>query len=197
MTALRFQAELDNYRKRVAGRWTKSGYAQVPLIGDLLPVLDNVGRAIEAAEKLPTPPACWKDSAWWPGTESVSNATIARRSRLRQPSTRIGMKPFCSGRPARCRPIRCCTTQTGYRSTTAWCGSRSSFNDSARGGVREAGGSEGDRQRAEDRGVELLFAYERRKRDAHLRLVCDACDHRFELFHRSRPSREEVFRVRP
>jgi len=50
--ALRFQAELDNYRKRVSRQMDEERrYAQVPLIGDLLPVLDNVGRAIEAAEK--------------------------------------------------------------------------------------------------------------------------------------------------
>ncbi len=50
--ALRFQAELDNYRKRVGRQMDEERrYAQVPLIGDLLPVLDNVGRAIEAAEK--------------------------------------------------------------------------------------------------------------------------------------------------
>lgn len=50
--ALRFQAELDNYRKRVSRQMDEERrYAQVPLIGDLLPVLDNVARAIEAAEK--------------------------------------------------------------------------------------------------------------------------------------------------
>jgi len=50
--ALRFQAELDNYRKRVSRQMDEERrYAQVPLLGDLLPVLDNVGRAIEAAEK--------------------------------------------------------------------------------------------------------------------------------------------------
>ena len=50
--ALRFQAELDNYRKRVSRQMDEERrYAQEPLIGDLLPVLDNVGRAIEAAEK--------------------------------------------------------------------------------------------------------------------------------------------------
>jgi len=49
---LRSQAELDNFRKRAARQAAdERRYAQVPLIGDLLPVIDNVGRAIEAAEK--------------------------------------------------------------------------------------------------------------------------------------------------
>ncbi len=50
--ALRMQAELENYRKRVARQMDdERRYANLPLIRDLLPVLDNVGRAIEAAEK--------------------------------------------------------------------------------------------------------------------------------------------------
>lgn len=50
--ALRAQAELENYRKRVARQMEEERrYANVPLIRDLLPVWDNIGRAIEAAEK--------------------------------------------------------------------------------------------------------------------------------------------------
>lgn len=50
--ALRFQAELDNYRKRVNRQMEEDRrFAAVPLIRDLLPVLDDIGRAIEAAEK--------------------------------------------------------------------------------------------------------------------------------------------------
>lgn len=52
--ALRSQAELDNYRKRMRKEMEdERRYAQLPLLGDLLPVLDNVQRAIQAAEKLP------------------------------------------------------------------------------------------------------------------------------------------------
>jgi molecular chaperone GrpE len=49
---LRVHAELDNYRKRAA-RELGDGlrYANISLLRDLLPVLDNVDRAIEAAEK--------------------------------------------------------------------------------------------------------------------------------------------------
>ena len=51
-SALRRQAELENYRKRVARQMEEERrYANVPLIRDLLPVWDNMGRAIEAAEK--------------------------------------------------------------------------------------------------------------------------------------------------
>lgn len=49
---LRVQAELENYRKRVARQMEEERrYAHMPLIRDLLPVWDNMGRAIEAAEK--------------------------------------------------------------------------------------------------------------------------------------------------
>lgn len=50
--ALRFQAELDNYRKRVNRQMDEERrYACLPVLRDLLPVLDNIGRAIEAGAK--------------------------------------------------------------------------------------------------------------------------------------------------
>jgi molecular chaperone GrpE len=50
--ALRMQAELENYRKRAARELQEERrYAGLPLIRDLLPVLDNMNRAVEAAEK--------------------------------------------------------------------------------------------------------------------------------------------------
>ena len=49
---LRAQAELDNYRKRVQREMEdERRYATLPLLRDLLPVLDNIHRAIAAAEK--------------------------------------------------------------------------------------------------------------------------------------------------
>jgi molecular chaperone GrpE len=52
--ALRAQAELENYRRRIARQMDEERrYAGVPLLRDLLPVLDNVRRAIEAAQKSP------------------------------------------------------------------------------------------------------------------------------------------------
>jgi molecular chaperone GrpE len=49
---LRAQAELDNVRKRLRREMEEERrYAQVPLMADLLPVVDNLGRAIEAATK--------------------------------------------------------------------------------------------------------------------------------------------------
>ncbi len=51
---LRAQAELDNYRKRARKELEEERrYANLPLLSDLLPVLDNVGRAIQASEKTP------------------------------------------------------------------------------------------------------------------------------------------------
>lgn len=52
--ALRAQAELDNYRKRARRELEdERRYAALPLLRDLLPVLDNMQRAIEAGEKSP------------------------------------------------------------------------------------------------------------------------------------------------
>jgi molecular chaperone GrpE len=49
---LRCHAELDNYRKRAARELDdKLRYANMSLLRDLLPVLDNVDRAIQAAEQ--------------------------------------------------------------------------------------------------------------------------------------------------
>jgi len=52
--ALRTQAELDNYRKRARRELDdERKYANLPLLRDLLPVLDNIQRAIAAAQKSP------------------------------------------------------------------------------------------------------------------------------------------------
>lgn len=49
---LRAQAELDNYRKRVRREMDEhQRYAEIELLRDLLPVVDDIDRAIEAAEK--------------------------------------------------------------------------------------------------------------------------------------------------
>ena len=49
---LRAQAELENYRKRARREYDEAQrYREIDLLRDLLPVLDNVYRAIDAAEK--------------------------------------------------------------------------------------------------------------------------------------------------
>lgn len=49
---LRAQAELDNFRKRARRELEdERRYAAMPLLRDLLPVLDDIYRAIDAAEK--------------------------------------------------------------------------------------------------------------------------------------------------
>ncbi len=49
---LRKQAELENYRKRATREMHQQHrYAHLPLMRDLLPVLDNMDRALEAAEQ--------------------------------------------------------------------------------------------------------------------------------------------------
>ncbi|MDZ4818657.1 MAG: nucleotide exchange factor GrpE [Planctomycetota bacterium] len=49
---LRSQAELENFRKRIRREMDdERRFAELPLLTDLLPVLDNIDRAISAAEK--------------------------------------------------------------------------------------------------------------------------------------------------
>jgi molecular chaperone GrpE len=49
---LRAQAELENFRKRSRREYEDAQrYREIDLLRDLLPILDNVQRAIEAAEK--------------------------------------------------------------------------------------------------------------------------------------------------
>jgi molecular chaperone GrpE len=49
---LRLQAEMQNLRNRTSREVAdERKYAALPVLRDLLPVLDNIGRAIEAAEK--------------------------------------------------------------------------------------------------------------------------------------------------
>ena len=49
---LRTQAELENYRKRARRELEdERRYAEIHLIRDLLPIVDNVSRAIDAAEQ--------------------------------------------------------------------------------------------------------------------------------------------------
>lgn len=49
---LRAQAELENFRKRSRREIEENRrYAAIPLIRDLLPVIDNLDRALDAAEK--------------------------------------------------------------------------------------------------------------------------------------------------
>lgn len=50
--ALRFQAEMDNFRKRMAREMeAERRYAAAPLLGDLLGVLDNIRRALAAGQQ--------------------------------------------------------------------------------------------------------------------------------------------------
>ena len=51
LQALRAQAELDNYRKRVRRETDEvRKYAALPVLRDILPVLDNFDRAVQACE---------------------------------------------------------------------------------------------------------------------------------------------------
>ena len=50
--ALRCRAEMENFKKRISRQTEEERrYAYMPIMSDLLPVLDNMDRAIAAAEK--------------------------------------------------------------------------------------------------------------------------------------------------
>jgi molecular chaperone GrpE len=73
---LRAQAEFDNYRKRVRREMEdERRYASLGLLGDLLPVLDNIHRAIAAAEKSAA------DSVLLNGVKMVAQGLVAALAR--------------------------------------------------------------------------------------------------------------------
>ena len=107
---LRVHAELDNYRKRAARELDERlRYANLGLLRDLLPVIDNVERAIEAAEKNADAAALLE------GFKMVQPATRRRAARHHcrrsRPCTRRSIRtcttPSCSSRRKSIRPTPC------------------------------------------------------------------------------------------
>ena len=86
---LRAQAELDNYRKRALREIDEERrYANLPMIRDLLPVVDNIQRAIAAAEKTP-------DSAGLlEGIKMVANSLVGALARHHCTKIDALHKPF-------------------------------------------------------------------------------------------------------
>ena len=85
---LRSQAELENYRKRAAREIDEHRrYANLPLLSDLLPVLDNIERAVAAADKTHDAASLWRGSRWCCSSSTACcSATIAVRiDALHQP----------------------------------------------------------------------------------------------------------------
>jgi molecular chaperone GrpE len=69
---LRSQAELENFRKRTRRELDdQRRFANLPLLGDLLPVLDNLDRAVEASEQSDSP------SGLLTGVKMVSSQLLA------------------------------------------------------------------------------------------------------------------------
>ena len=116
-TLLRLAADFDNYRKRVAREQVElTSRANERLLNELLPVLDDLERALEAAAE-------HEEAKLEEGVRLVhrsllgpSSATGSRRSRPTAPSTRTSTRR-CSRSPARgsrrdpC--CRCCRRATG------------------------------------------------------------------------------------
>ena len=106
--ALRLQAEMQNLRNRTSREIAdERRYAALPMLRDLLPVVDNIDRAIEAAEKggrsrkaagrLSAREAAIGDDC---SLSTIANRFLPKASR----STRIFTRQFCSSRRPMCRP---------------------------------------------------------------------------------------------
>ena len=94
-------------QSHVARDRRRATYAALPVLRDLLPVVDNIDRAIEAAEKAGEAENCWPAS----GSCSSNLHTLlkqqrvrADRGRRRSRSTRISTRRSCSSHRPTCRP---------------------------------------------------------------------------------------------
>lgn len=84
---LRAQADLENYRKRARRELEdERRYANLPLLRDLLPVVDNIGRAIAAAEKADKNPESAKLLEGFKMVAKQLDDTLGRHHCLRIPA---------------------------------------------------------------------------------------------------------------
>ena len=122
---LRSQAELENYRKRAAREIDEHRrYANLPLMRDLLPVLDNIERAIAAAEKTHDVAGLLE------GVKMVAQQfedVLRRHHCLRIEACTCRSIRTCTRRfrssPARSfRPTPCVWSSPAFNCTTASCG---------------------------------------------------------------------------
>ena len=107
---LRLQAEMQNLRNRTSREIAdERKYAALPVVRDLLPVVDNIDRAIEAAEK------AGEAENLLAGFRLVKQQlhTLLSQQRMsyRSPpktksSTRISTRRFCSSHRPTCPPAR-------------------------------------------------------------------------------------------
>jgi len=107
---LRCQAELENFRKRAARELDERlRYANIGLLRDLMPVIDNVERAIQAADNGADAAALLEGFKMVnQQLDDVLRPTIALASKpCTQPSIRIFTMPSCSKSPRSTRPTRC------------------------------------------------------------------------------------------
>ena len=120
----RLKAEFDNFRKRTAREHeAMSARANEALLRELLPILDDLERALEAAEQ-------HEEAKLEDGVRLVHRAladtapaTGSRRSRPTAPSTRTSTRRCSrspSEKPSRARWSRCSRRATA--SATACCG---------------------------------------------------------------------------
>ncbi len=123
---LRSQAELENYRKRAAREIDEHRrYANLPLLSDLLPVLDNIERAVAAADKSHDAASLLEGIKMvLQQFDGVLDATTACGSTpCTSRSIRTCTRPFRSSPARSIRPTRCCLwSDPALNCSTAWCG---------------------------------------------------------------------------
>ena len=107
---LRLQAEMQNLRNRTSREIAdERKYAALPVLRDLLPVVDNIDRAIEAAEKTGEAEnllAGFRLVKQQLHTILSPQRMRTDRGRGRSRSTRISTRPSCSSRRPMCPPAR-------------------------------------------------------------------------------------------
>ena len=106
--ALRLQAEMQNLRNRTSREIAdERRYAALPVLRDLLPVLDNINRAIEAAEKAGEAEnllAGFRLVRQQLEDDPQPAPVRADRRRGRAVRSEFSRRRFCSSRRPTCRP---------------------------------------------------------------------------------------------
>ncbi len=183
---LRAQADFDNYQKRVLReRAEERRYAFLPLLRDLLPVRDNLQRALDAAEKSDGPSALLEGVrlvAQQLGTvfEQYGCREIAAQGADFDPHLHDALTTQPSDEPAGACS-RC--SGRGINCTSAWCGPRRSSSPSDRPALnRQADSSACDEAPFQPTTDKLTRDKGQRTTVPTYDYRCDGCEHEFEHF---------------
>ena len=121
---LRTQAELENYRKRSRRELEdERRFAEIHLVRDLLPIVDNLSRAIEAAEKNADAGKLLEGfkmmQKQFEQVFAQHHCKLITAEVVGEPSTRTGTRPSCSSRAKSTRIILCLASPAPASSCTS------------------------------------------------------------------------------